>query len=129
MVFDADLLGQQLGDAARALPASRRALLRNIVIQAENAAMDLAKGPGDAPPGAYPIPVRTGTFRRGFGFEIRDSTAVLFNATAYAGAIHAGYHPYGNPHARPIPARPYFDDALKRIDMEAAARAWQAARA
>jgi phage gpG-like protein len=124
VVFSADEVKQAMARAARAIPMARRDLLRNLAIQAERESIRLAGGSGA--PGSYPIPIRTGTFRRGFGFELRDDHAIVFNETRYARAIHKGYRPYGNPHATPIPPRPYFDDALKALDLDAAAKAWEA---
>lgn len=101
---------------------ARRAVLTNLVVQAEGHAMDLSRGGSE--PGDYPIPVRTGRFRGAFGWVVSDDSATLSNEANYSRAIHDGYQPYGNPHARPIPPRPYFTDALARVDVDAAFDAW-----
>ena len=126
VIFDAQEMILVTGNAARAVRPSTRELLRILAIQTEGHAMDLAKGPGTAKAGAYPIPIRTGTFRRGFGFKVNDRDAIVFNTSVYARSLHDGFKPYGNPHARPIPARPYFDDALDKLDLDAAWAAWRA---
>ncbi len=126
VVFDAREMILVTGNAARAVRPSTRELLRILAIQAEGHAIDLSKGPGTAKPGAYPIPIRTGTHRRGFGFKVNERDAIVFNTGVYARALHDGFKPYGNPHARPIPARPYFDDAIARLDLDAAWDAWRA---
>lgn len=127
VVFDAQEMILVTGNAARAIRPSTRELLRNLAIQAEGHAMDLSKGPGTAKPGAYPIPIRTGNFRRGFGFQVNSDSAIVFNTNVYARKLHDGFKPYGNPHARPIPARPYFDDALDKLDLDKAFKDWEAA--
>lgn len=124
ITFDTRELEEAAVRTGRAIPPAQRAVLRSLAIQTESAAIDLASGPGSAKAGAYPIPVRTGDFRRGFGFELGDDFAIVFNATgAKARGLHDGFKPYGNPHARPIAPRPYFKDALARIDLDAATRA------
>jgi hypothetical protein len=93
----------------------------------ERKANALAKGPGTADAGAYPIPIRTGYFRRAFGFKVNDRDAIVFNSALYARSLHDGFRPFGNPHAAPIAARPYFDDAMDALDLDAAWAAWQEA--
>lgn len=112
---------------ARRVPVANRALLRALAIQAQRHAVVLASGPGSAAAGDYPIPIRTGTFRRAFGIEAREREAVLFNTTEYARAIHEGFKPYGNPHATPIPGRPYFDDVLDMLRIDQEQGRWEAA--
>ncbi len=121
VVASAEEVERALGSAERVIRPGVSAMLRSLAIQAVRAAEKRARGPGTAKPGAYPIPIRTGTFRRGFGFEANDQRSIAFNTSAYAGALHAGFKPYGNVHARPIPARPYFDDAQDDLDIDAAA--------
>ena len=110
----------------RRVPAANMALMRGLAIQAQRHAVELAGGPGSAPAGAYPIPIRTGTFRRAFGFQASERDAVLFNSAIYARAIHDGFQPYGNPHAAPIPARPYFDDVLDMLRIDQEQGRWEA---
>lgn len=113
-------------EKVRRLPAANRMLMRFLAIQAQRHAVKLASGPYTAAPGAYPIPIRTGTFRRAFGIEVSERDAVLFNATEYARALHDGFKPYGNPHAAPIPGRPYFDDVLDMLRVDQEYGRWQA---
>lgn len=127
MTFDAQEMILATGNAARAVRPTTRQLLLQIAIQVEGAAIDLASGPGTAEAGAYPIPVRLGFFRRAFGFEVGERSAVVFNTAEYARALHEGFRPYGNPRATPIPPREYFDDALGRVDYDDAWAQWQAA--
>ncbi len=110
------------GRAGRA-PEARQALLRHLAIQTERTATALSTGSGA--PGSYPIPVHTGFFRRGFGFELKPSRAIVFNSSNYARALHDGYRPYGNAAAMPISPRPYFDDAQDKLDIAAAGDAWE----
>lgn len=124
---DSSDIERRFGRAALQVPRARRALLRILAIDTEREATRLASGNGA--PGNYPIPVRTGFFRRAFGFEVRDPRAVVFNAAGYARPIHEGYRPYGNPNAMVIRPRRYFDDALQRIDLDEAHAKWEAALA
>ncbi len=123
-IFDAAQVQAVMGNAATLIPAARIALLRNLGIQAVRTATRLTGGPGTAKPGEYPIPIRTGTLRRGNNFEVKGNTSIVFNETVYARANHEGFRPYGNPHAHPIPARTYFADAIDALDLQAAADAW-----
>lgn len=109
---------------ASTLHAARQAMLRNIAVQMETGATDRARGPAGSAPGAYPIPARTGAFLRGFAVQIGDNSVVIGNDREYARALHEGFHPYGNEDARPIPGRPYFEDAVKALDIERAEAAW-----
>lgn len=122
MTVDPREVAQMARDSWASLGPARRAILTHLVVQAEGHAMDLSRG-GSAS-GDYPIPVRSGRFRGAFGWVVNDDNAVLFNEAAYAQAIHDGYQPYGNPHARPIPPRPYFTDAMAKVDVDAAFDAW-----
>lgn len=113
--------------AGRNISRARQGLLRSLAVQTQKGAEERSRG--GAAPGSYPIPVRTGNFLRGFGFELLDDKAVVFNTAKrkgayYARAIHAGHQPYGNPHAMAIPPRPFFDDALDNLDFDAAEAAW-----
>lgn len=112
---------------ARRVPVANRALLRALAIQGQRHAVELASGPSGAPAGDYPIPIRTGTYRRAFGFQAGEREAVLFNTTVYDRAIQQGFRPYGNPHAAPIPARPIYDDVLDMLDIDREQGRWQVA--
>jgi hypothetical protein len=113
-----------MGRCATAIEPSRDWLLRWLAAQVETRATELASGPASAEPGSYPIPVRTGRFRRDFVIDIRPPRAVVANQAQYARALHEGFRPYGNPSATPIPARPYFSDALDGLDLDEAHRRW-----
>lgn len=123
-VFDEAQVQAAMGQGAMLIPAAREAMLRSLGIQAVRTATRLAGGPGTEAPGTYPIPIRTGTLRRGMNFQLAGNAAIVFNETAYARAVHDGYQPYGNPRAHAIPARPYFTDAIAELDLDAAADAW-----
>lgn len=124
ITFDTRELEEAAARTGRAIPPAQRAVLKNLALQVYSTANDLSIGPGSAAPGAYPIPMRTGAFRNAFGFELGDDFAIVFNESgAKARGLHNGFKPYGNPHARPIPPRPYFSDALARLDLDAATRA------
>lgn len=110
-------------DARTQVPAARKALLRILATRLEGHAQDLAAGSGAA--GDYPIPRRSGGLWQGFGTRVNDRSAVVFNNMLYAQKVHEGYQPYGNPHARPIPARPYFSDAFDRLDLDEAHATWE----
>lgn len=127
VVVDAEEMILVTGNAARAVRPTTRQLLLQIAVQVEGHAIDLASGPGTAEAGAYPIPVRTGFFRRAFGFQVQETSAVVFNTAEYGRALHDGFRPYGNPNATPIPPRTYFDDALDRLDLDDAYSQWRAA--
>ncbi|WP_349782314.1 hypothetical protein [Xanthomonas arboricola] len=109
---------------ASTLHAARQALLRNIAVQMETGVTDRARGAAGAAAGSYPIPARTGAFLRGFTVQIGDTSVAIANDRVYARALHDGFQPYGNEDARPIPARPYFEDAAKAIDFARAQDAW-----
>ena len=111
-------------NAGQAIPASTRTLLRDLAMELEGHALDLSRG--GTKPGDYPIPVRTGKFRGAFGIEVQASYSVVYNEALYARALHDGFKPYGNPHAMPIRPRPYFTDALERLDVDAVLDRWQA---
>lgn len=120
LVIDAADTVRALDAASRNVPRAATAFMRSLAIQTQRGAVRRSSGPSAAPAGAYPIPVRTGTHRRAFGIEVDQFRAVVFNAGIGAQALHDGFRPYGNPHTRPIPARPYFDDALDDLDLDVA---------
>lgn len=134
ITFDTRELEEAAVRTGRAIPPAQRAVLKNLALQVYSTAMDLATGSG--PVGSYPIPEPTGHFRRSFGFESGDDFAIVWNDAGgpikgggrakdgvKARGLHNGFIPFGNPHARPIPPRPYFSDALSRLDLDAATRA------
>lgn len=112
--------------AHRNFPRARRALLANLAAQAERHAIEQASG-GKAAARSMPIPQRSNVFRNSFGIEVGDDRAVTYNAARYARALHDGFHPYGNTHVIPVPARPYFDIAVQRVDVDRAQTVFDAA--
>lgn len=124
--LDADGMIIDAKSKARRVPVANRRLLQRLALQAERHAKQLSSGPSGGAPGAYPIPVRTSDFTGAFGVEVGDREAVLFNTMEYARALHEGFRPYGNPHATPIPARPYFDDALGMLRADKEQAQWEA---
>ncbi len=96
--------------------AGLRAGLRNIAIAVERGATARLSGPGTAASGTYPVPVRTGYLRRAMGIEVATRSSATFNSAQYAGPIHNGLRPYGNPHARMVPGRAFLDDAVAAIE-------------
>jgi len=135
VAVDAAEVQRAAAESASGLLPSNRELVRELAIQVQRAARQNANGAAQGQvrarrgklPGAgnYPIPVRTGTFGRGFGLRVTGESAIVFNDTRYARALHDGFRPYGNPNATPIPARPYFDDAPDASDIDAAHAAWE----
>ena len=129
-VVDANETVKLLDVSARNSRAAARTLMRTLAIQLQRAARRKTSGTraGQVPdaagrlPGAggRPIPARTGEFRDSFIIEVSDTRAAVANMAPHARSLHAGFRPYGNPHARPIPARPYFDEALDELDVDAA---------
>lgn len=107
-------------------PRARRALLANLAAQAERHAIAQASG-GKAPPRSMPIPQRSHVFRNSFGTQVGDTRAVVYNQSRYARALHEGFRPYGNTHVIPVPARPYFDNAIELVDVDRAQTVFDAA--
>lgn len=100
---------------AAALPAAIRRGTRNVLLAVEREAVKNLSGSGA--PGSYPIPTPSGTLRRSMGVRQESETVgYVFNRARYARAIHAGFKPYGNPHAHVIPARPFLSDAAASVD-------------
>lgn len=71
---------------------------------------------GGGAPGTYPVPRRTGNLARQQGHSAARRTAVVWNAAPYAGAVHEGFQPYGNPRASWMPGRPFLTDAVAKVD-------------
>lgn len=100
---------------AAALPKAIRRGTRNVLLTVERQAVKNLSGAGA--PGSYPVPIRTGNLRRSMGVRQESETVgYVFNRARHARAIHAGFKPYGNPHAHVIPARPFLDDAAASVD-------------
>lgn len=134
------IIDDQVTESARrtaaAIPTARRSLLTRLAGHLMRGAMEKSSGPASAPAGSYPIPIRTkrrrgqkastgGSFRGSFGLQVGLSQSVVFNTSLYARALHEGFQPYGNPHASPIPARRYFDDALNEMDIPEIVASWE----
>lgn len=96
-----------------------RAGLRRIAVTVERKQVENLGGPGTAPAGAYPVPIRTGHLRRSSGFRVESRAALVFNTAIYARAIHEGFTPFGNRKAKRIRARQFLADAAKAVDASA----------
>ncbi len=107
-------LSPQLRRRAAAMPAALRAGLRRIGDKVERGMNRNLSGGGA--PGSYPVPRRTGHLARSGGNRVGDREVVVFNSALYAGAIHEGFHPYGNPNAPRYPGRPFLADAAAAAD-------------
>jgi hypothetical protein len=91
--------------------------LRDIAITVERGATKNTSGSGNAAPGSYPVPIRTGTLRRSIQSRFGARDAMVVAAAQYASAIHNGFTPYGNPNARlSYIGRPFLQDAVDAID-------------
>lgn len=119
VILDASQLSSSLEASASALPAALRRFFQRIAVLVERGASALAQGPQSAPPRAYPIPIRTGDLRRSLRSESNADYALVFSVSNHADAQQAGYQPYGNPRARPVPPRPFVFDAARQAPIEA----------
>lgn len=113
---NAPALARQWTQRGTAVPAAVAVGVRNIVTAVEIEAEKNLRGAGTSAPGSYPVPVRTGFLRRGLGSTASGNRGLVFNAANYARKIHDGFQPFGNPIARAVPARAFFDDALAAVD-------------
>lgn len=95
-------------------PALRR-FTQRIAQLVEQGAIQRLTGAGA--PGAYPVPVRTGTLRGSVASQSDETSATIFATAEYAGAVHAGYRAYGRPNGKVIPPRPFLGDALAATDI------------
>lgn len=79
---------------------------------------------GSGEPYSYPVPVRSGTLRRGMGVEQPQAVlAIIFNGVEYAHAVHSGnVNEWRSHYAGPSddysmtvsrPPRPFLDDAAE----------------
>lgn len=116
IISNAPTLARRWTLAGAAVPDATARGVRKVVFTVETAAEKLLRGAGTSAPGTYPVPVRFGFLRRSLGATASGGRGLVFNSAQYARAIHDGFRPYGNPHARPIPARPFMDDALATVD-------------
>lgn len=115
-IMDVSSLRSTLQRQGRDLgPVLVRFMQRIAVLVEQNSTKRLA---GSGAPGAYPVPIRTGFLRRSMGSESDATSATVFNTAEYAGAIHAGYRPYGNPKANAIAARPFLADGTEETDIQ-----------
>lgn len=94
--------------------ARLQSAMRSIAAKTEAAANRNLSGGG--PPGAYPVPRRTGHLARSLGSQVRPRQAIVFNSALYARAVHDGFTAYGNPNAPTYPARPFLEDAARSVD-------------
>lgn len=78
--------------------------IRDAAILVDNQQVKNLSGSKSDPFGAYPVPVRTGTLRRGHFFEVPTRTmAIVSNTTEYAVDIHA--------------SRPFLTRAADEVDI------------
>jgi|GEM_PF-5265172 len=97
-------LGRRYHKRAAAVRRGARAGLKRIVDRVDLEQAKNLRGGADAPPGSYPVPIRTGNlFQSRFGQVVNDHLAVAGNAAAYAGVIHK--------------TRPFLSDAVDAVDM------------
>jgi hypothetical protein len=93
---------------ARQLDGVARKALRNVLIKVNRGQVEKLSGGGDAAPGDYPVPIRTGHLRRSAGFELHSNhRGAVFNTAAYAGAIHKNRTFIDDPVAEVNPAKEY----------------------
>lgn len=113
--------GERSTQFARYAAAWTRAVaegLRDVAITVERAAAANLRGPKSAAPGSYPVPIRTGFLRRSLQARFGQRESMVINSAIYARAVHDGFTPYGNPHARySIVPRPYLQDAVDSTDI------------
>lgn len=111
---------RQLQDSLRASRAqvttAMRRFFQRIATLTEREAIKNTSGKG-APRG-YPIPIRSGDLRRSIASEFSATSAMVFSSAEHADAQQAGYLPYGNPKATPIPPRQFTFDAAKSAPVE-----------
>ena len=105
-----------LGVSRAQLTPALRHFFQRIAVLVERGGEANLRGSGA--PGSYPIPIRTGDLRRGQGSESNSRSATIFNTSIHADAQQAGYLPYGNPRAKPIPPRPFNWDAARAAPVE-----------
>lgn len=114
--------GERSTQFARYAAAWTRAVaegLRDVAITVERAAAANLRGPKSAAPGSYPVPIRTaGGLRSKLQARFGQRESMVINSAIYARAVHDGFTPYGNPHARySIVPRPYLQDAVDSTDI------------
>lgn len=95
-------------------PAFRRFFQRIAALVEANTGKHLS---GSGAPGAYPVPVRTGTLLGSLASEFDESSATVFATAEYAGSVITGYRAYGRPNGKVIPARPYLPDGINDTDI------------
>lgn len=81
---------------------------------------------GSGPAGAYPVPRRTGTLARSAGHTVSRTSAVVYQATGYARAVHEGFQAFGNPAAPYYGPRRSLTDAIETVEpVERLADMWE----
>jgi hypothetical protein len=110
-------LARQFQGYARAWDAAVAKGLRDIAITVERGATERTSGPGSAPPGDYPVPIRRGKLRGSIQSRFGARESMVIATAEYASAIHNGFTPYGNPNARKsYIGRPFLQDAVAAVD-------------
>ena len=95
---------------AEALDRVLPAFLRDLAQRVDRDMVRNLSGGGS--PGAYPVPRRTGTLARSSGHTVGHRQAVVWNAAAYARAVHEGFHAFNNPNAPYYGPRRFLTDAV-----------------
>lgn len=78
---------------------------------------------GGKNPGDYPVPRVRGKLVGSIASHIGTDEVVVYSDPAvaeYNRSIAAGFHPYGNENAEPMPPRPFMADAFDDVQDEAA---------
>lgn len=85
------------------LKAGVRKGMRDIAARIDIEQEKNLRGGADAPPGAYPVPIRSANLRQSRFFDVvNDKLAVVGNAAVYAAVIHD--------------KRPFLTDAANAVD-------------
>lgn len=89
VITNANSLARQYRQRVQQFKAAVKRGLRRIGVMVNTQQVLNLSGSGSAPPGSYPVPVRSGTLRRGanWGF-LSDNVVAVGNTTIYAVPIH-----------------------------------------
>lgn len=100
---NANAVSRRYKRRARAVERGTRAGLRRIAEKIDIEQEKNLRGPSSAPPGSYPVPIRSGNLRQSTFSRVQSSRlAVVGNAAAYAALIHGD--------------RPFLADAVNAVD-------------
>ncbi len=101
-------LARRYRQRSRALERAVARGLRDALMLMENQQVENLTGPGTAPAGSYPVPVRTGNLRRSAYSRARNLSGEVGNTAAYATKIHDD--------------RPFLDEAVASVDADSVIR-------